>query len=138
MDLVFPANARYSYPTANRGIGIEIPVTLFVSTDRSVRLQSKLDTGASFCIFQREYAEQLGLEVESGIPMTLETVTGSFQAFGHSLRLQCFGHEIESVVYFAATLNFPRNVLGRTGWLDRFRLGLVDYESALYLSPYNE
>ena len=25
-----------------------------------------------------------------------------------------------------------------TGWLDRFRLGLVDYESALYLSPYNE
>jgi hypothetical protein len=31
-----------------------------------------------------------------------------------------------------------RNVLGRRGWLDRVRLGIVDYESALYLSALHE
>jgi hypothetical protein len=28
-------------------------------------------------------------------------------------------------------------VLGRVGWLDRVRLGLVDHDGSLYLAPYN-
>ena len=31
-----------------------------------------------------------------------------------------------------------KNVLGRAGWLDRVRLGLVDHDSILYLAPYEE
>jgi hypothetical protein len=28
------------------------------------------------------------------------------------------------------------NVLGRIGWLDRVRLGLIDYDRAVYVSGY--
>ena len=30
-----------------------------------------------------------------------------------------------------------RNVLGRRGWLDRLRFGLVDYEQVVYIADYN-
>jgi hypothetical protein len=29
-----------------------------------------------------------------------------------------------------------RNFLGRTGWLDRLRVGIVDYDRMLFLGPY--
>jgi hypothetical protein len=29
-----------------------------------------------------------------------------------------------------------RNFLGRTGWLDKVRLALLDYDQTLYLSEY--
>jgi len=45
------------------------------------------------------------------------TVTGGFVAYAHQVAL---------------------GVLGQTGWLDRMRLGLVDQDSQLYLSHYDD
>ncbi len=42
------------------------------------------------------------------------------------------------MVYFAAAENFPVNVVGRVGFLDRLRVGVVDYEQLLYLAAHNE
>jgi len=42
------------------------------------------------------------------------------------------------MLYFFADPAIERNVLGRRGWLDRMRLGLVDYDHTIYLSDYNE
>jgi hypothetical protein len=63
---------------------------------------------------------------------------GSFDAYGHMLTLETFGYSFDVTVYFAAHEAFSRNVLGRRGWLDQVRLGLVEYESKLYLSRYDE
>jgi hypothetical protein len=30
-----------------------------------------------------------------------------------------------------------KNLLGRTGWLNRIRLGIVDHDRELYLAPYD-
>jgi hypothetical protein len=46
--------------------------------------------------------------------------------------------ETVSTVYFAKEESFTRNVLGRVGWLDRVKLGLIDYEGKLFLSEYNK
>jgi len=78
----------------------------------------------------------LGLEVETGEPILISTVTGSFAAYGHALTLETLGYSFDVTVYFAAHEAFTRNVLGRRGWLDRVRLGLVEYESKMYLSRY--
>jgi hypothetical protein len=43
--------------------GITIPVELTCGTN-VVQVDAKLDTGASFCIFERAYGEMLGLDVE--------------------------------------------------------------------------
>ena len=46
--------------------------------------------------------------------------------------------DFECVVYFAESQSYTRDVLGRQGWLDRIRFGLVDYDGKLYLSDYND
>ncbi|MFZ0963364.1 MAG: aspartyl protease family protein [Terriglobia bacterium] len=117
--------------------GIAIPVKLTVS-GKSVRLLAKLDTGADYCIFERVYGEQLGLNIESGRPTLFRTANGEFQAFGHEVTITCFDWQFDSVVFFPATIEIGRNVLGRQGWLQKFRVALIDYDSVLHLSHYNE
>jgi hypothetical protein len=116
---------------------IIIPIILRLG-NRAAKADAYLDTGATFCVFKREIAALLGLEVETGEPLRLSTVTGSFDAYGHLLTLETLGYSFDVTVYFAAHESFTRNVLGRRGWLDQVGLGLVEYESKLYLSRYNE
>lgn len=56
--------------------GIEIPISLRTDSAGPVRLPAKVDTGATCCIFQRDYAEQLGIEVECGEYREFQTATG--------------------------------------------------------------
>jgi hypothetical protein len=41
------------------------------------------------------------------------------------------------MVYFFADERINKNLLGRIGWLDRVRFGLVDHDEELYLAPYD-
>jgi hypothetical protein len=59
-------------------------------------------------------------------------------AYGHELTLSALGYQFDVTVYFAADQSFPRNVLGRHGWLQQLRLGIVDYDGKLYASRYDE
>lgn len=128
--------AKYDY--SRTPAGIDIPIMLSVDGARFVRLLAKVDTGASFCIFQREYAEQLGIEVESGQREVVNTATGSFDVYGHPVRLTCLDWEFDTTVYFAEPREFGRNVVGRRGWLQRFRLGLIEHDAVLFLSEHDD
>ncbi|MEO6390747.1 MAG: aspartyl protease family protein [Pyrinomonadaceae bacterium] len=116
---------------------LRLLAALHHGTDR-VRFEADVDTGSTFCIFNRGHAESLGLDVESGSPARFATVTGSFDAFGHAVTLETLGYSFEVTVYFAAAEGFSRNVLGRRGWLDQVRLGIVEYENKMYLSRYGD
>jgi hypothetical protein len=116
---------------------IEVPVTLRFG-EESVSFPAQLDTGATYCVFERTYAEILGLSVESGTPIRFTTAMGSFDAYGHMLSLETLGYSFDSTVYFAMHAGFRRNVLGRRGWIDHLRLGLIEYESKLYLNRSDE
>ena len=115
--------------------GINVPITLCYR-EPSVDLLAKLDTGAAHCIFERKYAEILGLEVESGRLQRFRTVAGSFAAYQHEITIQTLGIEFSAVVFFAQDSTFNRNFLGRSGWLDRLRIAIVDYDRLLFVSPY--
>ena len=129
-------NAHYHYDPGE--IGIEIPI-LLLARGRQVRLNAKIDTGAQFCVFQRDYAEQLEIAIESGEKRTIHTAGGTtFTVYGHEVQLSCLDWTFETVVYFAEAAGFNRNVVGRTGWLQQFRLGLIDHESILYLSHHDD
>ena len=116
---------------------IELDVTLRFG-ERTVSFPAQIDTGATFCIFERGYAETLGLAVESGERIRFSTAIGSFDAYGHSLTLETLRYSFDVTVYFAAEESFKRNVLGRRGWMDHVRLALVDYKGELYLSRYED
>jgi len=125
----------YEYNT--RESGIVLPTLLRLGKDEA-KVRAKLDTGSQFCVFERKHGERLSLEIESGNPLQMRTATGTFDTFGHTVNLFVLGIETEATVYFAAEDSFYLNILGRQGWLDRVKLGLIDYEGKLLLSAYEE
>ncbi|MGO9262426.1 MAG: aspartyl protease family protein [Bryobacteraceae bacterium] len=106
--------------------------------EKRVELLAKIDTGASDCLFERAYGEALGLRVEQGVRKTYSTANSRFEAYGHEISIQVFGVETVATAYFFADPSIERNVLGRRGWLDRLRFGLVDYEQLVYFADYNK
>ena len=117
---------------------IIVPILLASGPKTIIPVDAKLDTGSTFSVFQRVYADLLGLEVERGLAQRIKTATGSFLARGHEVTMIVRELEWHAIVYFAGAEDFPINVVGRVGFLDRLRLGLVDYEQVLYLAAYNE
>ncbi len=116
-------------------VGISIDVRLELG-GRSSEFTAKLDTGATACVFNRAYGEEIGIEIETGEAQRFSTTTGSFSAYGHYVTLIAADFEFYPQVFFAENENFDRNVLGRNGWLDRVVIGINDYEGKLYLSRY--
>ena len=115
------------------------PLPIILRLNRTaVEFEAKIDTGAENCIFERRHGETLGLQIESGAEQIFSTATGLFVTYGHELTIGVSDIETVSTVYFAKEETFTRNVLGRQGWLDRVKLGLIDYEGKLLLSEYNE
>lgn len=125
---------QYHYQTTRTGI--QIPVSLGFQGN-SVTLMAKVDTGARYCLFKREYGEQLGLDVDAGVLITLDSLGGPIEAFGHEVALQTFDLAYQSFVCFAKYPGLQRNLLGSVGWLRNLKLGVVDYDEMIYLAPYD-
>lgn len=120
--------------------GPDIAFSILISSDSQTfyEVGVKLDTGSTFCVFHRQYAEMLGLDVERRTPQRMRAATGTFLAYGHDILISVEGIEWHATVFFAEDEFFPVNVVGRVGFLDRLRIGLVDYEQTLYLSAYHD
>ena len=126
---------HWEYP--DDGAGITIP-TLLSYGGKVVTATAKVDTGAEVCLFDRDYGERLGLRIEEGMPLVLETLNGTLEAFGHEVAIQTLGLAFQSVVYFSRHPGLLRNLLGRNGWLRNLRLAVIDYENQLLLNAYDE
>jgi predicted aspartyl protease len=124
----------HSYSSNSKGISLPIVLR---SNGTGVDVLAIVDTGASNCLFQRAHGEVLGLEIEAGERQTFATAAGRVTAFGHVVSLEVMDLKFESLVYFFADEMIRKNLLGRMGWLDRVRLGLVDHDHQLYLAPYD-
>ena len=112
-------------------------VILIADERNPISATVKLDTGSEFCLFQRKYAELLDLEVEGGIEKPMRTINSSFNTYGHEVKLLFSNLEISTTIYFPE-FEISRSVVGRTGFLDVLKIGLVEYEQLLYFSLYNE
>lgn len=132
-QLHFTHHEKYN----SRDLGIHIKTTLRYGETFLV-CDAKIDTGADVCLFERVIGETLDIPIEKGIPKRLSTLAGTLTAYGHEVILETLGVQFQTLVYFAETDEVKRNLLGRQGWLQLIRLGLVDYDCELYLSPYGE
>lgn len=102
----------WEYP--DDAAGITIPI-LLGHKGRIVTATAKVDTGVEVCLFDRDYGERLGLKIEDGLPLILETLSGTLEAFGHEVTIQTLGLAFQSVIYFSRHPGLPRNLLGRNG-----------------------
>ncbi|MBI4751410.1 MAG: hypothetical protein HY774_23265 [Acidobacteria bacterium] len=130
-QLVF--STRGSYDPGEDSITLKVSLSL--GTEK-VTTTAKLDTGSSACIFKRQIGTQLGLDIESGMEKRFSSVHGTAITYGHFVTLSVLDLSFDVMVYFAADDYFPRNLLGRHGWLDQVRVGLIDYEGLLFLNRY--
>jgi hypothetical protein len=126
---------RHTYES--RAEGITVPAVLRAAGNE-IQLLAKVDTGATYCLFERWVAEELGLQVEEGERQRLATVVGGFDSYGHEVSIEVLGIVTTTTVYFFADPDIGRNVLGRRGWLDRLRFGLEDYDQYVYIADYNK
>lgn len=115
--------------------GIAIPVSLKLGA-QILTTEAHLDTGGANCFFRKSLGEKLGLDIESGHLQRFSTPGGFVEGYGHPLTLEAIGMELDTIIYFAKDPGFNRNLLGRHGWLQQLRMGLVDYDGMLYLSRY--
>jgi hypothetical protein len=133
-----PTSIQFShtldYASVDGAIGI--PVTLFAG-GKTVDVVARLDTGSEYCIFARRYCAMLGLDLESGRRLRFVTATAPFFAYEHFVDISTFGIDFHAAVYFAEHPEFEKNVLGRRGWLDRLKIGIVDHDQMLYLGRYD-
>ena len=126
---------RLKYDSLAPGISVE---AVLRRANFETTCLAKIDTGLEVGLFERGVGEALEIEIESVTPRRFSTLTGVFQAYAHEVVLETLGFELQTVVYFAESYQVHRNILGRHGWLQLLRLGVVDYDSELYLSLYNE
>jgi hypothetical protein len=135
--MTYQLNFKTAYDYDQQAADINLPVIL---RSGSIAWEStaKFDPGSTFCIFRRLVGESLGFDIERGVPQWISTATGNFLTYGHEATLNVLGIETTATVYFAAEEHFPINVLGRVGWLNRVRLGLIDYDGRLFLSAYDD
>jgi hypothetical protein len=116
--------------------GISIPTTLHNGIV-AVDFRANVDTGSSHCLFERRHGEFLELDVESGERRRFATAIGGFSAFGHVVTVETLDLRFESMVYFFEDPAINKNVLGRVGWLDRIRFGLIEHDQAVFLAEYD-
>jgi hypothetical protein len=128
---------RQVHSYADRDASITVPVVLRCG-ETVADLVASVDTGASYCLFESAYAAELGLNLIAGVLTRFRTANSSFEAYGHEVEIDVLGIVSHSLVYFFADSGIRKNVLGRGGWLDRVRLGLIDHDRALYLASYND
>ena len=124
----------YRYDSVQTGINVPVSIT---ASGLTVRFIARVDTGASACLFERALGEKLAFDIESGEPQSFGTAIGRVRAFGHTVSIETLGLRFESVVYFFEDTAIQRNLLGRAGWLDRVRLGIVDHDSLLLVASYD-
>ena len=128
-QLAFALAFRYS----DEASGITIPITLRYE-GYGLETKAIVDPGANVCLFKREFGEELGILIERGIHVTLNSLGGPIQAFGHEVVLQTGDIVFESIVYFAKYHGLKRNLLGRQGWARKILLGINDNDCVLYLN----
>ncbi len=119
-----------------RQSGINVPVEIKLS-GKVAAFDVKIDTGSTNCIFARRYGEELGIEIESGLPKRIRTVREVFLTYEHAVTMSVLGYDFDVLVCFAEDAEFQTNVLGRYGFLMQIKLGLIDYEGKVLISPYD-
>ena len=123
------------YDAGLPGISLNVEISVVGS---AATLSAKIDTGSTNCVFARKYGEQLGLNIEDGELVRIETATGIFTTYRHFVTLSFLGYSYNAGICFAADENFNRNVLGRNWFLSQILIGLNDYEGKIYLSSLAE
>jgi hypothetical protein len=127
-QLIFPISYRFE----NTDVGIVIPCMVECNAVQA-KFHAKVDPGSEYCLFSRELADELGIEVLDGLPVRLSTLADGLTANAHWVTLHTLGIRFESFVLFHPAYGADRNILGRRGWLNNLHMALTMDNEMIHL-----
>ena len=108
------------------------------SGGRILRMPAILDSGSMYTVFERKYAEALGIEdITQGDPVTAVTFRGPINLYQFQLEMRVDLGGLSD--FFPAPICFPegtinRNILGRVTVFSRLSIGFREHFQHLYLA----
>jgi hypothetical protein len=136
--LSFSDSVPYGH-LARAARSIVLQIRLSADTPVIWDVDARVDSGSSFGVFGRQWADLLGLDWESGEPLKISTATGRFYAHQHEVTIQLLNFKWTAAVAFAEWDTVPpspaRDVLGLNGFFDHFLVAIDDPAEMIYLEP---
>jgi len=137
---LFSFSAAFDYGHLTRTArGVTVQVTLAANATETISIEARVDSGSSFCVFGRQWADLLGLDWEAGDRLIISTATGIFAAHLQEVTIRLLDYEWTGWVAFAEWDTMPpspaRDVLGLNGFFDHFLVAIDDREEMIYLEP---
>ena len=138
--LLFSFSAAFYYGHLTRTArGVTVQVTLAANATETISIAARVDSGSSFCVFGRQWADVLGLDWEAGEQLMIATAAGTFAAHLHEVNIQLLDYEWTVWVAFAEWDTMPpssaRDILGLNGFFDHFLVAIDDRAEMIYLEP---
>jgi len=119
--------------------GVFVQATLATAAYSTWDINVRIDSASSYSVFGRQWTDVLGLDWISGDPLRISTATGTFQARLHEVTISLLDFEWTAAIAFAewetTTPSYARDVLGLTGFFDRFIVAIDESSETLYLEP---
>lgn len=121
-----PIDKRLS-PVVPLGIGYQ---------GRWRRVEAYVDSGATYSLFHAQIAAQLGLEVEQGTKVWVQTASGDFlPAYLWLVDVQLGSQRFQARIGFSNRLGTKFNLLGRQPFFNRFEVCFNDTEQNVTFIP---
>jgi len=93
--------------------------------EKSVSLNAKVDTGATYCIFERKVGLSLGLNIEDGLEQPISTATGRLMTYGHEVTLVLVGLSLILLRTLLLILRCSAMYLAVIGWTESSSVSLT-------------
>lgn len=115
-----------------------IPVYLFYKKS-FIRLEALIDSGADFCVFDKEIASVLGLKWKKGVPHDFFGVTGEKGVvYFHQLKLRVGNKALPVEVGFSSNLSEQScGILGQEGFFENFKVSFSLAKETIEVMPNN-
>lgn len=112
------------FPYKKNSAGEFFPVIeLFIDyKNKTAKVFTLIDSGATISVFKSQVASQLGLNIENGKLTYLGGVGGRIKGYIHILTLDIGGKLLKTPVVFSHEYTVSFNLLGRAGVFDNFKI----------------
>lgn len=124
MRLVFPYQAVE---------GIATPMIRF--SIRGEPYSAMLDSGSYLSIFRPMLADELGIRIETGAPLTVTGVGGPISGYLHNLTIEVGGQSVDLRVFFSRKYTLPFHLIGRDPFFRRFFVTFDEVGRRVILNP---
>ncbi len=113
-----------------------IPVTLKYN-NISIEYEALIDSGADGCVFSKDMADLIGIDLKRAKKMFFQGATGAPQlAFEYPMEVSIAGKSVFIDVLFSSNMRHAKyGILGQNGFFENFDVKLSYFKKEIVITP---